>query len=91
DIYTATLKTESVAEKNILQKTQSHSLIKKDRRSGTVVFMEIQVEPSLEEVYYIGANIQYTEYPRVIEPKGRKRTYKRRWYDEEPYPYDDEY
>lgn len=87
DSYTAILKTKSLAEKDMIQITLPHNLIKRDRRSGTLVAMEIRPQDPLEEVYFVGTHIKYIESPRVIEPIGRKRTRKRRWYDEEPYPY----
>ena len=56
-------------------------------------FVEISIQPqtALEDVYLMGAEIKFTESPRVVEPTGRKRTRKRKWYDEEPYPYDSEF
>ena len=85
ELYTVTLRDDDVAEKDIIQKTQPHNLIKKDRRSGTFVIMEIKPQPQLDEVYFMGAHIQYKEHSRVTEPTGRKRTHKRRWYDDDPY------
>jgi len=89
DIHTTILKTDNIAEKNIVQKTPTHLFVKSDRRSGTLVEISIQPQAPLEGIYFMGAEIKFSEYPRVIEPIGRKRTYKRRWYDEEPYPYED--
>ena len=85
DVHTTTLKMDGVAEKDIVQKTSPHHFIKKDRRSGTFVEMSIQPQVPLEEVYLMGAEIKFKEHPRVIEPIGRKRTYKRKWYDDDPY------
>lgn len=83
--HVTTLKSENVAEKDMLQTTRPYHFVKKDRRSGTFVVMEIRPKDLFEEVSFIGAHIKYTESPRVIEPTGRKRTYKRKWYDYDPY------
>ena len=84
ETYTATLETENVAEKDIIQKTLPYNLIKKDRRSGTLVYMEVIATPSIDEVYLMGTEICYTDEPRIREPVGRKRTYKRKR-DEDDY------
>ena len=89
EINTVIFKATKAAEKDIIQATPSHIFNKTDRRSGTVVVMELQAHPALDEIYFMGAQIQFQEYPRVREPKGRKRTRKKRWYDDEPYPYDE--
>ena len=85
DVHITTLKADGVAEKDIVQKTSPHRFIKKDRRSGTFVEISVQPQVPLETVYLMGAQIQYKEHPRVIEPTGRKRTHKRKWYDDDPY------
>ena len=89
EMHTMALKANGFAEKDIIQKTPAHRFIKKDRRSGTFVEISIQPQSPLEEIYLMGAEIKFKEYPRVVEPVGRKRTYKRKRYDDEPYPYDD--
>ena len=81
-----TLNSEGLAEPDIIQATPPLHLIKKDRRSGAFVAMEIEAQPQLDEVYFMGANIKYEESPRVIEPIGRKRPHKRsRWDDDYDY------
>ena len=87
ELHTAILKADINAEKDIIQVTPSHPFIKNGRQSGTFVVMEVEAQPQPDDVFFMGAHIKYTEAPRVIEPMGRKRTRKRRWYDEEPYPY----
>ena len=81
EVHTITLKTDVAAEKDIVQKTSPHHLIKKDRRSGTLVEMSIQPQSLSDGIYLMGAHIQYGEHPRVIEPRGRKRTRKKKRYD----------
>ena len=86
ELHNVTLNSEGDAEPNIIQVTPPLHLIKKDRRSGTFVVMEIEAQPQLDEVFFMGANIKYEESPRVIEPTGRKRPYKRsRWDDDYGY------
>lgn len=77
DVFASTLKMENVAEKDIIQKTLTHKLNKRDFRSGTIVSMEIQIAPPTDEVYVMGTQIGYEEHPLVRDPPGRKRTYKR--------------
>jgi len=89
ELYTVTLKTTNLAEKDIIQKTIPYIFIKKDRQTGTVVLMEIQAKPHIDGVYFMGSEIRYTEEDRPREPTGRKRTYKEK-YDEDDY-YDPEY
>ena len=85
ETHVTTLRADSIAEKNIIQKTPPHHFTKKERRSGTFIEMSIQPQLSLEGVYLMGAEIRFTESPRVREPTGRKRTYKKKWYDYDPY------
>ena len=89
ELYTATLRTTNPAEKNIIQKTTPYRFIKKERQTGTLVLMEIQAKPHIAGVYFMGSEIRYTEEDRPREPRGRKRTYKEK-YDEDNY-YDPEY
>ena len=84
ETYTATLETENMAEKDIVQKTLPYNLVKKDRRSGTLVCMEVTANPAIDEVYLMGTEIRYTDEPRIREPVGRKRTHKQKW-DEDDY------
>jgi len=88
ELHRATLKTEGIANKEIIQRTLPYKLIKKDRNPGTFVEMKAWAKTPLEEVLFLSAEIKFKEYPRVVEPVGRKRTHKKRRYDEDPYPYD---
>lgn len=90
ETYTVTLKPETVAEKEIVQKTDPYSFIKKDRRAGTLVLMEIQANPPLEEVYCMGSEICYTKDELPRDPPGRKRPYKHTYDEDDHYASYDE-
>ena len=75
------LKTIGEVVGGLIQETIPHKLIKKGRRTGTLIGMAIKTE-HVDEVYFMGARIEYTRADIPRDPIGRKRTYKIR-YDED--------
>ena len=75
------LKTIGEVGGGLVQETIPHKLIKNGRRTGTLIGMEIKTE-HIDEVYFMGARIEYTRADIPRDPIGRKRTYKIR-YDED--------
>ena len=79
--YQAVLKTIGEINRDIIQGTIPYKLIKNGRRSGTLICMQIKTK-WVDEVYFMGARIEYTSADIPRDPIGRKRTYKIR-YDED--------
>ena len=85
EVYSVILESKGEAEKDIIQATEPHKLMKKDRRSGTLVTAQLQSIPVVDDVYFMGTQIRFTEDDIPREPRGRKRKYKPSRWELEPY------